>query len=918
MLWTGPATVLMMLDSSDSGQLAYSTDAGKTFSTDLGIPGSVADVVLGGNKSWAYVVLSNAKQASEFPPNLYLSETGGQSFFGCTVQDAQGQALEIVDVITHPTRGYRALVLVGQEAASSDDDRDGTTSAPLTFDVYAIDLTTATGLPTTCAVTATLVESDVLSVDYFRPSPEMPTCRASTVYLTRQTLTSSSALEFVRVNYPYGESHKEVLLQDAFHYEQVHQYIFVFQFLDPAANQDLALWVSTDMGDNFNRALFPFEGSENLYSFVDATEDISLISLQQTVTQYRGIASVVVLKNGQNVSLQAVSSDFTPMPQNFPGTTMAFVSSGCHASDFNSFPQNTIAVAVRGSCHFYDKVLLAESFGAAGMIIINTDDELQLMGAPAEVEQSAYPHIPALLVNRTAGQLLRNLPITTQVILDDEGVAERDLFQESVLYVSGPDATHYTAALKDVVDAGSFGNTIVDVYKVQGSNSTYIANYLNFSLAPPQMTSVITFNKGAYWQPLTVSTYVDENGLTLALYTSRAEYSIPLPLTHPQAPNIIIANGRVGGGDIPDLTSTGVYMSIDGGHGWFYVLDGVHDFAFVDHGGIILAAPLGVKTSQLWYATTPSNSPCAFRSLPLPASLGSVFIEGIFANPAGELSAWLYIRSPSATGAVSLTGVFIDFSGLFPTPCQPSQMEPFYPYSAHERPQDLSQNCIDGQHVTFSIRRGDAMCYLGPSFVSMVSHVPCTCTFLDYECTPGYVRENPFDNSSLCGHDPYYVPVISCPPGQAQIDIVHYRQIAGDTCTATDDQLTAALLTPAVLPCPNYSPSSRSTPSSSKGLSAGATAAVVLVVILVLGGGVFALLLWKSPGLRHKVAACAGADAQGSCLGRCLARASVRTTDYRYSALTQEENRGKAVPDDDDEDDEMLFGVGDAQVMHKA
>ena len=46
------------------------------------------------------------------------------------------------------------------------------------------------------------------------------------------------------------------------------------------------------------------------------------------------------------------------------------------------------------------------------------------------------------------------------VMLQEQDIKERALFDQAVLYSSGKDALHFSTAMKDVIDFGSFGNMV--------------------------------------------------------------------------------------------------------------------------------------------------------------------------------------------------------------------------------------------------------------------------------------------------------------------------------------------------------------------------------------------------------------------------------------------------------------------------
>ncbi|MDN5920267.1 MAG: M28 family metallopeptidase [Pseudonocardia sp.] len=75
--------------------------------------------------------------------------------------------------------------------------------------------------------------------------------------------------------------------------------------------------------------------------------------------------------------------------------------SGCEAADFAGMPRGAIAVVLRGTCPFGQKSQLAGQAGAAGAVVVNTED------APLSATLGDTPGvIPTTAVSKSAGQSL--------------------------------------------------------------------------------------------------------------------------------------------------------------------------------------------------------------------------------------------------------------------------------------------------------------------------------------------------------------------------------------------------------------------------------------------------------------------------------------------------------------------------------
>ncbi|WP_190394457.1 M28 family peptidase [Nocardiopsis quinghaiensis] len=100
-----------------------------------------------------------------------------------------------------------------------------------------------------------------------------------------------------------------------------------------------------------------------------------------------------------------VDTDYVTMSYSGSGDTTApavavntdSAASGCSADDFADFPEGAIAITMRGSCPFADKVQNAAGAGASAALVVNNADEV-FLGTVSELSD-----IPALGVSGTAG-----------------------------------------------------------------------------------------------------------------------------------------------------------------------------------------------------------------------------------------------------------------------------------------------------------------------------------------------------------------------------------------------------------------------------------------------------------------------------------------------------------------------------------
>eukprot|EP00048_Salpingoeca_helianthica_P015721 m.228255 g.228255 ORF g.228255 m.228255 type:complete len:1021 (-) comp17430_c0_seq1:174-3236(-) len=884
--------LILVVDASPLN-LYFSQDGGASFALAVNVTEPIRDVFISeANASVIYAISAVKKTGSTYL--LFVSLDGGATFAALTVSH------DFSTLKLHPTRPDRFLGLEPDEIGYSDND-DGTIDVST---VYAYEnvthiaaQATATNQP---ALHGVIVDNQVMAVDFFRPSPEMMKCRASTVYYTKfvDEAAENTQATFKRSEHPYGLLAPETLLTDAFDYEQVHQYVFVTQYLGDAAEGVLQLQVSTDMGVKFNVAKFPFEGEARLFTFVDGTEDLSVVSVQKTVSQQLGNC-IVVLQGTAPVNVTAVSADFTPAPNMTAAVQLvgSVSDTACSQDAYTGAKGNVIVVLRGGGCSFFQKVTNAYNAGAVGVIVVNTENEFTVMGVSEDVEETDYPALPAFLVPSGAANTLKS-HLGQNVLLVEEEIEEEDLFDTAALYVSGPDGVHYTAALEDVIDFGSLGSNLVDVYKVESSNSTYIANVM----LDGKLTTVITFDKGSLWQRLPADCEQQCN-LTVALSVSSSMSSIPGPRSAPEAPGLIIVNGYAATteGFEPELAKVDTFWSKDGGHTWTMALTGAHDYRVLDHGGVVVFVPYGEQTTEIYYSLYPADPQ------PFHVFTSEQLIMGVVTEPgASTLTAFLFYLSNS-----KWTGVQLDFSPTLPTLCTPDDFEPFN--NLNDGALTSGPGCLDGLAVTYQHRKTCTLCSYGPTFKAQVSTTVCPCSFRDFQCYPGFVRAYPVDNaSSICARDIYYSIDGQCAPGQTLFDLPRYRIIPGDVCTPTADQ-HATLLAPRPLPC-HIGTTSRSSSSMSRGL-------VAFLVLFVLGISSMLVLIFSlvvSPTFRNKFARGIGmGESQACCLSRMLAHLKIfrQQHNYQYSVLQQDEQRDLAHGDSDDDD--MLFGIGDAQLVAK-
>eukprot|EP01017_Pseudomicrothorax_dubius_P026778 TRINITY_DN3020_c0_g1_i1.p1 TRINITY_DN3020_c0_g1~~TRINITY_DN3020_c0_g1_i1.p1 ORF type:complete len:636 (-),score=85.45 TRINITY_DN3020_c0_g1_i1:109-2016(-) len=265
-----------------------------------------------------------------------------------------------------------------------------------------------------------------------------------------------------------------------------------------------------------------------------------------------------------------------------------------------------------------------------------------------------------------------------------------------------------------------------DFGKVQGLEGIYLANVYNenainklnsISSLESFKRTVITFNKGANWKPLTPpekdSTgnriLCESKSCSLHLHGSTSKQFSPLYSTE-NSLGILMGTGNIGQFLSNNIDQVNTYLSRDGGNSWFEVRKGSHIYEIGDRGGLIVMVPDNEPSTSLLYSwnqgLTWSQYKFAKNTIEIsninviPSKLGQKFI--------------LYGETTSNNkrkGAV----VALDFSTLHQRPCKglnspdsaDSDYEKWSPYG-----ESLSKSLLVRQ-ITYIRRKREAECFDG-------------------------------------------------------------------------------------------------------------------------------------------------------------------------------------------------------------
>lgn len=179
----------------------------------------------------------------------------------------------------------------------------------------------------------------------------------------------------------------------------------------------------------------------------------------------------------------------------------------------------------------------------------------------------------------------------------------------SSLYLSDHEGKNFRLR-KSQIDTEPVKSLVVppkmDLYVVKGVVGTYICNKKSTK------ASLITFDKGHTWRPITVDNLNSKGGklnqrcrakcdirLYLKIEPSFSDFTA-LIISKENAPGIILAQGNIGG----FFTSVRyfVFISTDGGMTWKQRLSHTHGYVILDHGGLIAATPLKYSSGTDSYA----------------------------------------------------------------------------------------------------------------------------------------------------------------------------------------------------------------------------------------------------------------------------------------------------------------------------
>jgi len=352
-----------------------------------------------------------------------------------------------------------------------------------------------------------------------------------------------------------------------------------------------------------------------------------------------------------------------------------------------------------------------------------------------------------------------------------------------------------------------------DIVKVQGIEGVYIVNVLlnpdaDYSESPPELQTMITFDKGGVWQPLKPPS-VDSTGvhypgcsgdkchLHLFFKGNPLKYSPIYSVA--SATGLILATGVVAPYLREDMRADelGTFFSRDAGRTWAEVRKGTAAYEFADHGALMVVASNEFKTDTVKYSW---DEGLTWETSQLGVSLE---IENIRTEPKVTGQAFIVTgRTATEKGHV----VHLDFAAMHEKQCKGEDQaghdgSDYEIWSPRDPAGGSDSSCVLGRTVQYTRRKQSSKCFNGVERERKTIRDNCPCTKVDFECEMGYERSedncmpshkenlpaeeeeynrdmetlynNPAKLNYFCGKykdtDEFFVPS-------------GYRRIPGDTC----------------------------------------------------------------------------------------------------------------------------------------
>ncbi|KNC82871.1 hypothetical protein SARC_04850 [Sphaeroforma arctica JP610] len=357
------------------------------------------------------------------------------------------------------------------------------------------------------------------------------------------------------------------------------------------------------------------------------------------------------------------------------------------------------------------------------------------------------------------------------------------------LYTSDSSGTSYSLSLTDNLYLQSLRN---DFHKVASIVGTYITNQLVIEEGTymQEFRTVITFNKGGEWRPIIAPT-VDSDGadvgcdecyLQLHNYVSQATMGLQPIFSLENAAGLVIAHGTIGR-YLSTNAQTSLFLSRDGGFTWTMILDGAYTFAVADHGGLLVAIPVGKKQNSILFSWDMGRSWESFQFTDVP-----ITIVRVLAKP-GFQTRVFNIWGNDAGGHWTITT--LDFTEYLGRPCLDADYTSWSPSDGRIS----NQRCVLGHKRVYKRRKNTAKCFNDVDYELETSNTSCPCTKEDFECDYGYFRPN-IDQHCVEYASFNMSTVAPCSNGEEEyVQSSGYRRVPGDSCSGgVENQYISSML----------------------------------------------------------------------------------------------------------------------------
>lgn len=347
------------------------------------------------------------------------------------------------------------------------------------------------------------------------------------------------------------------------------------------------------------------------------------------------------------------------------------------------------------------------------------------------------------------------------------------------MYTSDDRGIVFSKSLERHLFGGQRKSDFTNITSLRGA---YLTNRLDLD---GRIRSVISFNRGGTWSPLSKPENVDcgeqvkKCNLHIHGEHSRNDHIVPmLALSEPTAIGLVIAHGSVGdslsSSQHPDL-----FVSSDGGYKWRGTLKGPHHYSILDSGGLIVAVEAQHNGQVKTIKFSTDEGQC-WKSYNFTEQ--AFFFAGLASEPGTKaLSVSVWGFRPEEDGQPMWVAVTIDFESLITRECKSKDYEEWLAHSTQEQGSDRA-GCVLGIKEIYRRLKKQSVCRNGRGYVVRKKQSSCLCTREDYLCDYDYYRH---ENTSECLRQPNFAnkTLELCLNGEEdELMTVGYRKVPSDRC----------------------------------------------------------------------------------------------------------------------------------------